>query len=98
MKFEWDEDKNRINARRHGVRFEDASYAFADPDGLSRFDDEHSATEDRWVWLARSPLTGQILVVIHTYREKEGLEHVRIISARKATSHERAAYQKRARR
>jgi uncharacterized DUF497 family protein len=96
MKFEWDDEKNKENARKHGVRFEDACYVFADVYGLSKHDDEHSETEDRWILLACSPLTGKILVVIHTYRECQGQESVRIISARPATRHERNAYQKRA--
>jgi len=97
MKFEWDEAKNKENARKHGERFEDACYVFADVCGLSKFDEEHSEIEDRWVLLARSPLTGKVLVVIHTYREYQGRESVRIISARPATRKERAAYLERAR-
>jgi uncharacterized DUF497 family protein len=96
MKFEWDEEKNRENGRKHGVRFEDACYVFADLHGLSKFDEEHSDSEDRWVLLACSPLTGKVLVVIHTYREHRGAESVRIISARTATRKERAAYLERA--
>ena len=98
MKFEWDEEKNAENARKHGVRFEDACYVFADIYGLSKFDEEHSETEDRWILLARSPLTGKIFVVIHTYRQHQGVERVRIISVRPATRQERAAYLKRAKR
>jgi len=98
MKFEWDEGKNKENDRKHGVRFEDACYLFSDVYGLSKFDEGHSETEDRWVLLACSPLTGRILVVIHTYRERQGMERVRIISARTATRQERAAYLKRAKR
>jgi len=98
MKLEWDEEKNKENARKHGVRFEDACYVFADVCGLSKFDEEHSEIEDRWILLACSPLTGKILVVIHTYREHQGIEHVRIISARPATRQERAVYLKRAKR
>lgn len=31
LQFEWDEDKARSNARKHGVTFEEASSVFADP-------------------------------------------------------------------
>ena len=98
MKFEWDEEKNSSNVRKHGVRFEDACYVFADICGLSKFDEEHSEGEERWILLARSPLTGKVLVVSHTYREHQGQERVRIVSVRSATRKEQAAYQERARR
>ena len=68
MKFEWDEAKNRINARTRGVRFEDACYAFSDPFGLNLFDEGHSDAEDRWILLGRSPLNGSVIVVVHTFR------------------------------
>lgn len=28
LKFEWDEEKDRINRRKHGISFETASYVF----------------------------------------------------------------------
>jgi uncharacterized protein len=31
-RFEWDEKKNREDQAKHGVSFEPAQYAFADPD------------------------------------------------------------------
>jgi len=94
MKFEWDENKERTNILKHGVTFEQASYVFADPFVLSRFDDEHSDDEDRYVLLGKS-LNETILVVVHTFRNKNGKEFVRIISARKATKNEKKVYQKR---
>lgn len=94
MKFEWDLHKEASNIQKHGVSFEQASYVFSDPFALSTFDVEHSEMEDRWVLLGR-PRSEVILVVIHTFRDKDGIESVRIISARKATKKERQAYQKR---
>jgi|GEM_PF-791656 len=32
VRFEWDEKKNKENITKHGVPFEVAQYAFADPD------------------------------------------------------------------
>ena len=29
--FEWDESKHRVNARKHGVSFEEAATVFGDP-------------------------------------------------------------------
>jgi uncharacterized DUF497 family protein len=36
-----------------------------------------------------------VLVVVHTFRDNDGIEFVRIISARRATKREKQAYQKR---
>lgn len=94
MKFEWDKNKEKINIKKHGVTFEQASYVFSDIYALSRFDEEHSEDEDRWILLGKS-LSETILVVVHTFRDKDGVEFKRIISARKATKNEQKAYTKR---
>ena len=94
MKFEWDTGKETINVQKHSVSFEQASYVFADPFALNRYDDKHSDEEDRWVILGKS-LNEVILVVVHTFMTEEGTEFVRIISARKATKKEKQVYQQR---
>ena len=48
MKFEWDSRKNHENQERHGVPFELAQYAFADPDRLIAEDLSHSQDEQRY--------------------------------------------------
>jgi len=97
MKFEWDTNKEKINIKKHGVSFEQASYVFADQFALSKFDDEHSDDENRWIILGKS-LQETLLLVVHTFRDVDGLEFVRIISARKATKKEKQVYQKRCQR
>jgi uncharacterized DUF497 family protein len=94
MKFEWDPNKESINIKKHGVTFEQAAYVFADQFSLSMFDDEHSDQEERWVILGKSN-NEMILLVIHTFRNSEDEETVRIISARKATKHEEKTYKQR---
>jgi uncharacterized DUF497 family protein len=94
MKFEWDPRKEKINIKKHKVSFEEAAYVFSDKHALSLFDSEHSEDEERWVLLGKS-LKAMMLVVVHTFREKDGTEVVRIISARKATKNEQNAYEKR---
>ena len=94
MKFEWDTDKEKINIKKHGVSFEQASYVFADRFALSKFDDEHSSNEERWIILGKS-IHETLLLVVHTFRDVDGLEFVRVISARKATKKEKQAYEKR---
>lgn len=89
LRFEWDEKKNSINKRKHGVSFEDAKTCFED-DFAEIFDDiGHSIDEERFILLGMS-LTLKTLVVIFTERkEPEPTEIVnRIISARKATKSE----------
>ncbi|MBF0201267.1 MAG: BrnT family toxin [Desulfamplus sp.] len=81
---------NLKNLRGGGVN----GYVFADPFALNKYDDEHSEREDRWILLGKT-LSEAILVVVHTFREVDGTEFVRIISARKATKQEKQAYHKR---
>jgi hypothetical protein len=87
MKFEWDENKNQMNIRKHGIDFRDAVYVFADPFALS-IEDKYSEGEARWLMLGIN-LKQQILVVAHTFRYHDV---TRIISARKATPQEKATY------
>lgn len=91
MKFTWDENKNQLNIRKHGINFSSAAYVFSDPFALSMPDDEHSETEERWLFLGKS-LNEQMLLVVHTFRYDDV---VRIIFARKATATETATYMKR---
>jgi uncharacterized DUF497 family protein len=90
MRFEWDEDKNRRNLRKHDVRFETAVLVFDDPFAISQRDSSVEE-EERWITVgAIAP--GSILHVVHTFFEEQDEEAVRIISARAAESHERKAY------
>ena len=91
MNFEWDENKNRANIKKHGVDFHDACYVFADRFALNMPDDEHSDNEERWLLLGASP-NGKILLVVHT--ERIG-DIIRIISARCATKNEQNIYNNR---
>ena len=93
MRWTWDPRKDRENRRKHGLSFETAQLVFADPLALSRLDS--AADEERWKTVG---LIGHTAVlVVHTWPDTEagsGEESGRIISARKATPHERKAYQK----
>lgn len=58
---------------------------------ISIFDPDHSMDEDRYILTGKS--FGEIvLVVVHTYRDSDDMEIVRIISARKATQTEKQTY------
>jgi uncharacterized DUF497 family protein len=93
MRFEWDENKNQANIRKHGIDFREAVYVFSDPHALSIPDDDHSDDEERWVLLGKN-LNERILLVVHTYRRDD---LIRVISARKATPNEQSTYLKRVR-
>ncbi len=47
MKFEWDEDKNQLNLKKHGIDFETAMLVFNDLQRIEIYDTEHSIYEDR---------------------------------------------------
>ena len=91
MEFEWDEQKNLTNYLKHKVSFELACLVFADPLHLVKFD-RVVAGEERWHALG-SVMGRHVLVVVHTYRNKENEEIIRIISARRASPHERRQYE-----
>jgi len=85
MDYEWDPAKARANLRKHGVDFADAATVFSDDYALTIPDDYPD--EERFVTLGMDALA-RILVVVFTWRGR----HIRIISARKAESHERKQY------
>jgi hypothetical protein len=91
MRFEWDEDKNRPNLRKHKISFANAKVVFNDPHALS-YQEREVGSEERWQTLG--VIGGSITVLVaHTYREEDGEEVIRIVSARKATPSERRAYE-----
>ena len=85
MKFEWNEEKNRLNIEKHNLSFETAVYVFEDPNYIEIYDFEHSTYEDRYIAIG---LVGEVLFVVFTERK----DRIRIISARLATALERRLY------
>ncbi len=85
MRFEWDPAKRKTNLRRHGVDFNIVHRIFDGPI-LERQDDRFDYGEIRWIAIGMA--SGIELTVCYTDR---GLRR-RIISARRATRHERDAY------
>ncbi|MEH2052655.1 BrnT family toxin [Nostoc sp.] len=88
MEFEWNPEKAAFNLEKHDVSFQEASTVFNDPLSVTFPDPNHSIRENRYVIIGISGF-GQLLVVAHTDRG----EKVRVISARKATRHERRFYE-----
>jgi uncharacterized DUF497 family protein len=92
MNFIWDPEKDATNRTKHGVSFETAALVFDDPFHLSVIDRVVDG-EERWRTMGQ--IAGLvILVVAHTYKEQDGEETIRIISARKATRSERRHYER----
>lgn len=91
--FEWDPDKAKGNIKLHGVSFDEASTAFKDTLSLVIFDPLHSKEEDRMVLVGNS-CNNRLPVIVHTERT----DHIRIISARRATKKERKHYEANAKR
>ena len=88
MKFEWNQEKAEVNARKHAVSFEEATTIFGDPFAGTFRDERHSIGEQRYITVGLAS-SGRLLVVSHT--EDRGT--FRIISARSATPHERKRYE-----
>jgi uncharacterized DUF497 family protein len=79
VRFEWDEIKNQINLRKHGIDFSDAIEVFNHP-VLAALDEREDDGEDRWIalgWIA-------VIAGVVVYVERE-VDVLRLISARKAT-------------
>ena len=92
MNWTWDDDKNRENIEKHGVSFVTAILALDDP--LSVTDDDPFPWEQRFRTVGA--VGNIVLVVVHTLPEPDPdfeVEVGRIISARRATSHERRSYE-----
>jgi uncharacterized protein len=94
VRFDWDENKNRSNYRKHKVRFETAIEVFEDPNAVMEQDREVDG-EERWQTIGK---IGEVvlLIVAHTVDDgdRDGNEEVvRVISARRANRLERRKYE-----
>ncbi len=89
IKFEWDDNKAKLNQKKHSVSFEEAQSVFYDEYALEFFDEESSAKEERFLMLGLS-MKVRVLVACHCVRDKGN--KIRIISARKATKKEMRYY------
>ena len=67
--FEWDPEKDIENQMKHGVSFDEAKYAFEDPNRLIAPDKTHSASENRYYCIGK--FDESILTVRFTYRGKK---------------------------
>ncbi len=87
--FQWDQNKNLANFKKHKVSFEEARTVFYDENARLIPDPEHSTDEERFIILGISDKL-KLLIVVHVYKENDDV--IRIISARKATKSESKYY------
>lgn len=88
IRWTWSERKNTLNLAKHKVPFEFAQRVFDDP--LHITDSDPYEGEERW--RTYGTVQGVLMVVVHTEPVEAGEGGVaigRIISARKALTHER---------
>lgn len=90
MRVEWHEKKRKENIRKHGIDFADANKIFTQP-LLRELDDRFDYDEERWIGIGF--LEGRIVVAVFVEQEETDEEVIRIISIRKALTHERAKYE-----
>ena len=83
--FDWDEDKECSNIKKHGIDFESASFVFLDENRIEIYDELHSDTENRFITIG---MAEEVLTVVYTERNSS----IRIISARCATKKEKERY------
>jgi len=92
LKFEWSQEKNSLNKKKHHISFEEAKEVFLDPSHISRLDHRFDYFEERWITLGVTSKEN-ILVVANMFFNDDGEEIIRIISARRANQKERIFYE-----
>ena len=83
--FEWDEEKEAENYRKHRIHFSTALNVFNDPNRVELFDYRHSTYEERYITIG---FVNDIIVVVYTMRG----DVIRLISARGANKQETEVY------
>jgi uncharacterized protein len=89
ISFSWDDKKNEVNKKKHGVSFDEARTVFYDENAIRYFDPDHSGDEDRFLMVGMSQKL-RIIIVCHFFREEDSV--IMIISARKGTKGEEDNY------
>ena len=92
MRFEWDQNKDLENQKKHGISFDEAKEIFDDPLHISILDKRYSYFEERWITVGMS--RGEsFIVAANLFFDSDNEEVIRIISAREGTGNERKQYE-----
>lgn len=86
IRFEWDEEKNQLNIRKHGIDFNEVPDMFRHP-MLVLKDERFDYLEPRWISMGW--INAWVSVVAYTDRQGDV---IRVISARRATRREEMRY------
>ena len=89
--FEWDEEKNRQNIKKHGVPLSAGIPVFEDDYRIEYQDTRYNYGEDRFITIGYNNFS-DILYVCYTMR---GYGKTRLISVRRAERNERRMYEQR---
>ena len=93
--FTWDDEKAAANWRKHKVTFELAAEVFFDENAMDLPDELHDGLETRRRIMGFIADFSKTLFVVYVEREDwNGIELIRIISARLAERKEREAYER----
>ena len=87
MTFEWDEAKNQANIRNHRIDFADVPPLFDGP-MVVKLDTRRDYGEERFIGVGL--LHNAVILVVFVEKKQAT---IRLISARKATQHERERFQ-----
>lgn len=90
LNFEWDDHKEQINIKKHGLDFETAAHVFNDDYRIEKYDEKHSIDEDRYIVIGS--VGNQIAILTVVYTERNSGSVIRIISARISTKDEKEEY------
>lgn len=92
LKFEWDNEKERINIVKHGIPFKIAELVFGDNNRIEIYDEAHSTiNEERYITIGEIDEVTLLVNVVYTMRG-DGCDVIRLISARRATKKEKEMY------
>jgi uncharacterized DUF497 family protein len=86
MEFEWDEEKNKENQKKHGIPFKNAVDLFDAKNAITKR--SHNSGNDDERWLKTASVDGKLITAIFTCRGKS----VRIMSIRSARDAEKREY------
>jgi len=86
--FTWDSAKAASNIKKHRISFREAVTVFSDPFARIHDDPDHSQAEDREVIVGHS---SELRILVVSFLERGNI--VRVISARRATHHERKDFE-----
>jgi len=88
--FEWDDEKEQKNIKKHKIDFSTAAHVFSDNCRIEKYDGKHSEDEDRYKVIGA--INGHLMIIVVSYTMRNDEKVIRMISARKAEKEEREEY------